>query len=212
MNEWMKERSWLAHTQNKTKQITSLATKQNGRIAHRFGIFQLQAQTLTHTHTHAHTRHVHENSREYYIIWLDCIRLCQYVMNWFPFHSIQIEFRNLYFCDFFVLQMKYMSTSNNKESRICGEIERNRWIEWQPLSMRSHCWWAAADAVLLLFSFQFQFHMQNCSVFLFCDFGCQWLGQNNIYYRLYLYDVSIDYIIYGISFYYFSEMSKFKSG
>lgn len=210
MNEWKKEAGWRTYKTKRSKshRLQQSEMEELHTVLESFN-YKLKPK---HIHTHAHTRHVHENSREYYIIWLDCIRLCQYVMNWFPFHSIQIEFRNLYFCDFFVLQMKCMSTSNNKESRICGEIERNRWIEWQPLSMRSHCWWAAADAVLLLFSFQFQFHMQNCSVFLFCDFGCQWLGQNNIYYRLYLYDVSIDYIIYGISFHYFSKMSKFKSG
>lgn len=123
MSEWMKQ-ARQAHIQNKTKQITSLATKRNGGIAHRFGIFQLQAQTytLTHTLTHATCMQTVGNITSHDWIVYACVN-----MWWIGFHSIQIEFRNLYFCEFFVLQMKYMSTfflAHNKESRMRGNRKK----------------------------------------------------------------------------------------
>lgn len=74
--EWLNEWNANTHSQNETNHISCNKTKRNGKIAHRFGIFQFRTQTLTHTYTtnNIQTRAHEESGILHHTIIL---RLCQ---------------------------------------------------------------------------------------------------------------------------------------
>lgn len=143
MNEWnelSRQTGKRAHTKRNKSHLWQQSEMEKLHTVLESFNYELQI------YTHTHTRHVHTSSREYYIIWLDCIRLCQYVMNWFPLHSV--PFRSnletyIFVMFFFRRAHSFLLLERIIKNHERGEIERNRWIEWQPLSMRSHCWCAA---------------------------------------------------------------------